>query len=208
MKKLLSIIIVVLSGTLLQAQITQEQANTIVLQYIQNEIAPPYLLYGNINTPSEEGMVITTLSEEIVRVKYACWAYYLNEDPETTVPSQHRYLFVKEDNGSLLEIITTNDLGLTDLSEWEIVSPLSVIEREKGSLTVYPNPTTGELRITSDELRIENVEVFDIYGRKLIEQKAEGRKQKALDISELQPGVYFIKIQTDNEITTKKIVKR
>jgi hypothetical protein len=75
------------------------------------------------------------------------------------------------------------------------------------AVSIFPNPTTGELRITNYELRIENIAVFDVYGRKLIEQKAESRKQNEIDISNLQTGVYFIKIITEKGIITKKIIK-
>jgi hypothetical protein len=76
-------------------------------------------------------------------------------------------------------------------------------------IVVSPNPTTGELRIENGKWSIENVEIFDVYGRK---QKAESRKQKAeieilMDISGLANGVYFVKITTDSGIITKKIVK-
>jgi hypothetical protein len=93
--------------------------------------------------------------------------------------------------------------------------------QEKIELKVYPNPTTGELRITnrsSDrsklseanyELRITNIEVFDIVGRK---QKAEGRKQNGdseiiIDISHLQSGIYFVKVNTESGQVVEKIIK-
>jgi hypothetical protein len=77
------------------------------------------------------------------------------------------------------------------------------------AIQVYPNPTTGELRVTSYELRVTSVEIFDVYGKK---QKAEGRRQKAegeilLDISRLPAGVYFLKITTENGVVTEKIIK-
>jgi hypothetical protein len=74
-------------------------------------------------------------------------------------------------------------------------------------ITVYPNPTTGELRITNYELGIgalSEVEVFDIYGRK--HEGAKGRKGEGeivLDVSNLTAGVYFLKI--NNEVV--KVIK-
>ena len=57
---------------------------------------------------------------------------------------------------------------------------------QNAALQVFPNPTTGALRISpaggglrgwnNGALRIEDIEVFDIYGRK---QKAECRRQNA-----------------------------
>jgi len=46
--------------------------------------------------------------------------------------------------------------------------------------------------------------IFMVESRK---QKAEGRKQKEIDISHLHSGVYFVKIATDKGMVTKKIIK-
>jgi len=84
-----------------------------------------------------------------------------------------------------------------------------VRENEKPEINLFPNPTAGELRVKSFDIRVFDVEVFDVLG---IKQKAEGRKQKAeeeveIDISHLQTGIYFLRIQTGNGFITKKIVK-
>ncbi|MDR0205726.1 MAG: T9SS type A sorting domain-containing protein [Bacteroidales bacterium] len=75
---------------------------------------------------------------------------------------------------------------------------------EKENIVIYPNPTTGQLRITNYELRIENVEVFDVCGKK---QKIESREQNEIDITNLQAGIYFIKIKTEKGTISKKIIK-
>jgi hypothetical protein len=201
-----SLLLLFFCATSIQAQITQEQANAIVLQYLQNEVTPPYVLYVSTHTPSEESLVFTTHNEETIKVKYACWAYYLNEHPDVNELCQHRYLFVKENNGNLLEVVTSNDMT-PDLTQWTLV-PLSVIDGDRNnSITLYPNPTTGELRIlvNNEQLIMNNVEVFDVYGRK---QKAESRKQNVVDISHLPTGVYFVKIFTEIDEIVKKVVKQ
>jgi hypothetical protein len=80
------------------------------------------------------------------------------------------------------------------------------------SLQVYPNPTTGELRVESGELRVESVEIFDVMGKK---QKAESRKQnenltvlRSYDLTVLPFGIYFIRIQTENSVIVRKVVKQ
>jgi len=95
-------------------------------------------------------------------------------------------------------------------------NPVGIKEIENNfDIQVYPNPTRGELRVTSYELQVNKginplvVEVFDIYGRK---QKAESRRQKAenemvLDISGLSAGVYFVRISTEKGVVNKKVVK-
>jgi len=73
-------------------------------------------------------------------------------------------------------------------------------------ITVVPNPTTGELRVTSNELQVTNIEVFDIHGRKLLSSPVS--QQQTLDISHLQAGIYFVKIITEQGEIVKRIVKQ
>ena len=73
-------------------------------------------------------------------------------------------------------------------------------------IVVYPNPTTGELRVTSYELQVTEVEVFDVYGRKL-SHISNFTSQIEINISHLYTGLYLIKITTEKGITTKKIIK-
>jgi hypothetical protein len=79
---------------------------------------------------------------------------------------------------------------------------------ETSIIDFYPNPTAGELRITGYELQINDVEIYDIFGRKMFEEKGEGRKEKKIDISDLPARVYYVKITTEKGIIVKKIVKQ
>jgi hypothetical protein len=208
-KVLFSIIFYSACTNILLAQITREQANAIVLQHIQNEIAPPYKLYVYNHAPSMEAIAITTYSEENIKIKYACWAYYLNENPEITKPCQHRYLFVKENDGNLLEIITSNDLGPEELTEWQIVLGVETIPISDFRISVFPNPTTGELRIdASTPISIQAIEIFDVFGKNLLTMPmAQMSSEITLNISHLPSGVYFVRIITETGEVTKKIIK-
>ena len=76
-------------------------------------------------------------------------------------------------------------------------------------ITIYPNPTTGKLRIENGELRIEKIEIYDIYGRMQKEErsKEQGEGEMVIDISNLSAGVYMIKFDTDKGVIHKKVVK-
>ena len=215
MKKLLFFIALPFMFLTLSAQITQEQADAIVLQYIQNEVFPPYILYVNTHAPTAEGIVINTFKEETVKVKYPCWSYYLNENPSVSAPCQHRYLLVKEDDGNLLEIITTNDLGPEELLEWEVLLHFGITDVKENSISIYPNPTTGKLTIDNGELRIENVEIFDIYGKchlSLVTRHETSVTRHSshvtLNISHLSAGLYFVKISNEAGMVVKKVIKQ
>jgi hypothetical protein len=83
-------------------------------------------------------------------------------------------------------------------------------------LLIYPNPTKGELQIANyktalgaNQLEINNVEILDIFGRKLMEHKAKDGKQEELNIFGFENGIYFIRVHLNNgEIVVKKVVKQ
>jgi len=94
--------------------------------------------------------------------------------------------------------------------EFQIVSINGIESLENDAVMVYPNPTTGELRFTNYDLRIENVEIYDIYGKKEsfdYAQLPKGEGEMVIDLSSLQAGIYFVKIQTETGTVTKKVVK-
>jgi len=71
---------------------------------------------------------------------------------------------------------------------------------------IYPNPTTGELYVTSDERQVTNVEIFDIYGRKVHSLPPTSYPAPntphllpitSINISHLPAGIYFIKIANE-----------
>ena len=77
------------------------------------------------------------------------------------------------------------------------------------NITLVPNPTTGEFTIDNEQLTINSVEVFDIYGRKQnIQFHSYGLTVlRSYGLSNLPAGVYFVKIFTTQGEIVKKIVK-
>ena len=88
--------------------------------------------------------------------------------------------------------ITIKTLGITEIS----------------TIAVYPNPTTGELTIDNGQLTINNVEVFDIYGRKMPQvSNLTSHISNQINIAHLPAGIYFIKRTTDVGTQTQKVIK-
>lgn len=74
------------------------------------------------------------------------------------------------------------------------------------SLSVYPNPTSSVLNITSDNT-IESIELYDIQGR-ILEKSFQNSIAVILDISNRQSGVYFLKITSAKGSKVEKVVKK
>jgi len=97
-----------------------------------------------------------------------------------------------------------------DYSYMPFTLEVGVKNYDRDDISIYPNPVTEELRITSYELRVEGIEIFDVFGKK---QKAESERQNgenglAINISHFPTGIYFVRIQTGKEMVIKKIIKQ
>ena len=110
--------------TALTAQITQQQADSIVMEHLSSETRD-YSLYTKEGI--QMGITITTSAGEALELDYSCWTYYANINFGC-------YLIVKESNGNLLEINPKSSAKPDDLAEWRILP----YECESAQLWDYP----------------------------------------------------------------------
>ena len=97
--------------------------------------------------------------------------------------------------------------GIPNFYQCYLDQTYGVTENAKQEVLVYPNPTKGELRITNYELGIKEVEIFDIYGKKLSSNHLIISSSNQLNIAHLPAGVYFVKISTEAGMITSKVIK-
>lgn len=74
-------------------------------------------------------------------------------------------------------------------------------------LKVYPNPTTGKCTIRSEEFTIRNVELYDVFGKRLKFLQVNDY-QIDIDLSAHANGIYFVRVSTEGGVVTKRVVKR
>lgn len=83
------------------------------------------------------------------------------------------------------------------------VQPVSVYnaveEVEASMLTVYPNPATEVLYVNADNVKI--VEIYDMTGRMV-----QTAFESVVDLRNIEAGVYFVTVKTDNAARTTKLV--
>lgn len=78
---------------------------------------------------------------------------------------------------------------------------LSVNDVLKDHLVIYPNPTSNKVKFEIEN--IENIEIYDINGKRMIDTKSN-----IINIENLSNGVYFYKIYKEKEILTGKLIKK
>jgi hypothetical protein len=73
-------------------------------------------------------------------------------------------------------------------------------------LNLYPNPVTnGKVYITSKNDLEKEIIIFDVLGKKVLQTTIN---TKELNISNLSPGVYIIKITEENATSSRKLIVR
>ena len=71
-------------------------------------------------------------------------------------------------------------------------------------LNLYPNPVSnGKVYITSKNDLDKNIIIFDVLGKKVLQTTMSS---KELNISNLSPGVYIIKIDEEQATATRKLI--
>ncbi len=76
----------------------------------------------------------------------------------------------------------------------------------EGEIDVYPNPAYNKLTIVQHKEISGIVEVYSKTGKLLLQEKCTG-KSFDLDVSGLQSGIYFIRIITDETISSGRFIK-
>ncbi|WP_445457959.1 T9SS type A sorting domain-containing protein [Flavobacterium sp. HNIBRBA15423] len=72
---------------------------------------------------------------------------------------------------------------------------------------IYPNPVNDIISINSDNVAFENISLTDINGRVIKETTTNSVMNYDFNISDLNSGIYFLKIKTSEGILDKKIIK-
>ena len=107
-------------------------------------------------------------------------------------------------------VTAVNDTIESGYSEKVCVKTLGENIEEHNTLliNVYPNPVENELFLAT-ELHVEEIAIYDIYGRQAMRQQVnKSTSQQVIDVANLEAGVYFVKVVTDNGEIVKRFIKK
>lgn len=74
------------------------------------------------------------------------------------------------------------------------------------TVSIYPNPSTSEVFVKSSE-NISKIELFDIRGRKVIQQNNLNKLDTQFDIEHFDEAMYILNIYTKDRVIVKKLIK-
>ena len=86
------------------------------------------------------------------------------------------------------------------------VATLAVSDVSKTSIKAYPNPVVEVLNIESPS-KVKSVSIFDASGKNAANFELNATKSQ-VNLSRLAPGVYLVKVVTENGTNTIKVIKK
>lgn len=102
-------------------------------------------------------------------------------------------------------VVSTNDPNIT-FTEIPVTLTVASEISEAGKMAVmtYPNPTSDALNIKSDE-QINSIKILNINGQ-LVRSLTPYSNVYQVNTADLQAGIYFFTIKTENQEVTQKII--
>ena len=94
-----------------------------------------------------------------------------------------------------------------------IPGPSRSAERHTPDFELFPNPTDEKVNLVLGEnlASVQSIAVYNLLGEKVLSHSVSRLSQNetlSLDLSELAPGLYFIKLNTERGVLSKKVSVR
>ncbi|MBO6200484.1 MAG: T9SS type A sorting domain-containing protein, partial [Chryseobacterium sp.] len=76
-------------------------------------------------------------------------------------------------------------------------------------IQVFPNPTSGFVTIQNkNNSNLKNVEVYNVAGQLIQRFNVNNVKNASLDMSQLLNGTYILKVNSETESNSVKVIKK
>lgn len=109
-------------------------------------------------------------------------------------------------------LTATDECGNTNACVFnvEVKNATSVNDISLNEITVYPNPTEGDIYINLGELKntVTAIKVYDVVGKELFyTNELDGQTLQNISLDFIIKGVVFVEISTSTNVVVKRILK-
>jgi hypothetical protein len=175
---------------------------------VKDTISPVFNLVNSIVVDTEPGQSTTKVDYPAVNASDNCSVEIMQlvglgpgeffpEGPTTEV-----YL-AKDLSGNTDTLAFTITVNVVDNPSASAAVDLS------GIIRVYPNPTSGWIRVEMDDCLgfiHPEIEIYSIGGNKMLQRKMD-KSPLSIDISRYTEGIYFLRIKAEGIDVLKRVVK-
>ena len=154
----------------------------------------------NMYVPAQPAVTLSG-SNILVTGTYHSYQWLLND---TAIQGATGQQYVAQSNGNY-KVAVTGIRSCEDTSITVVVRTLGINTLDEDArIDLYPNPTTGELKISLSGLPDGPVVIrlTDVFGRQVvadIHETISGNYNSVMHLDQLPAGVYFISVQTGSE---------
>ncbi|MCL2510812.1 MAG: M20/M25/M40 family metallo-hydrolase [Bacteroidales bacterium] len=186
-------------------------------KYITVTMTPPIANFEADVTEIKEGEYVTFIHSAIQNPQSFSWFFEGGTPMQSTSETPPAIRYDKAGSYAVrLKVANAGGESTEQKNNYITVTPkdVGIVEQGLASVRVYPNPTDGVIQVTSYELQVTSVEIFDAMGRQVtLLSPPEGGRLPSFggggggNISHLPNGIYFVRIQTDEGVVVRKVVK-
>ena len=89
----------------------------------------------------------------------------------------------------------------------DVQDTTNIIKNEyEFNIAIYPNPVENELFLAT-ELQVKEIAIYDIYGRTVSQHVNMSTRRQVVNVADLEAGVYFVKVVTNEGKVVKRFIK-
>ncbi len=134
------------------------------------------------------------------------WVYC--DSSYAPIPGATNQSYFIMNNGSYAVVVSVGNCA--DTSGCYVMNSIGIQENDfTNSITVYPNPTSGQLILAvTSPFKNASIGLMNMTGQTIIKNENLSGNLVAFDISEQADGIYFLEIRDGANIARIKIVKR
>ncbi len=160
-------------------------------------------------TVTDDGLYGDSIAETLGQPLMGIQLPYLSPGPAATqyeTPT-FRCVFTTIDIAAITDIMM-RDIFMHRIVDWLMygATGISDLKAEDVELVIRPNPVVNNVEIGMIN-PMEEVSIFNSQGQ-LIRHETIKRSSIKMDLSDLNPGIYILKVKTLNGIVTSKILKQ
>jgi hypothetical protein len=119
----------------------------------------------------------------------------------SNIPGQYNYVYITGNN------VCPNDSATVLVNVLSTCNWLGLDELSSSSVTLYPNPTTGNLNVQLNAIETINAVVYDTQG-KLILTVNNLKNGSTIDLSAVETGIYMVHLNAENASMIQRVIKQ
>ena len=101
----------------------------------------------------------------------------------------------------------TTDVFTMEIDDVSVSGTLGTESFFTSNFRMYPNPSSSVINLSSSTTQIQSAQLTDINGRIVKNVSLNGVSEAQINVSDLNTGMYFLKVQSDRGTGTAKVMK-